>query len=116
MSSSSADVRIGDLWGKAYKENEDGVSAVLALTERGKSLVSELKENCVFEERPAEVVMEGQMRKSPPMPYIRKRIIEQLRAGKSLFHISKTTVRLYKIACLPKRVINKIIRIIKWGR
>lgn len=116
MSSSSADIRIGDLWGKAYKENEDGVSAVLALTEKGKALIKEMQEYCVFEKRTAEVVMEGQMRKSPPMPYIRKRIIEQLREGKSLFQISKTTVRLYKIACLPKRVINKIIRIIKWER
>lgn len=116
MASSSADIRIGDLWGNAYKDNEDGVSAVLALTERGKNLVSELKESCVFEERSAKVVMEGQMRKSPKMPYIRKIVIKQLQEGKSLSEISRTTLRLYKVSILPKRVINKIIRILRWEK
>ena len=116
MSSSSADIRIGDLWGNAYKEDEDGVSAVLALTERGKCLIKEMQAYCVFEKQPASIVMEGQMRTSPAMPYIRKQVIRQLREGKSLPQISNTTLRLYRISCLPKRVMNKIIRILRWEK
>lgn len=29
---SSADIRIGDLWGETYKDNEEGVSGIVAFT------------------------------------------------------------------------------------
>lgn len=31
---SSADIRIGDMWGETYKDDEDGVSCAIAFTEK----------------------------------------------------------------------------------
>lgn len=60
---SSADIRIGDLWGKTYKDNEDGVSAAIAFTDRGNEVLHQC--NCTLVEHPFEVVAEGQMKESP---------------------------------------------------
>ena len=60
---SSADIRIGDLWGKAYKDNEDGVSAAIAFTAKGDELLKLC--NCMLVEHPFDVVAEGQMKKMP---------------------------------------------------
>ena len=60
---SSADIRIGDLWGNTYKENEDGVSAAIAFTDKGNEVLHQC--NCTLVEHPFEVVAEGQMKTSP---------------------------------------------------
>lgn len=60
---SSADIRIGDLWGETYKANEDGVSAAIAFTEKGKEIIEAT--NCELREHTFEVVAEGQMKVSP---------------------------------------------------
>lgn len=39
MDQSSADIRIGDAWGKTYKKNDEGVSAAIAFTPKGKALL-----------------------------------------------------------------------------
>lgn len=58
---SSADIRVGDLWGMTYANNNDGVNALVAFTEKGVKTVNEL-ENVHLEEHPFNVVAEGQMR------------------------------------------------------
>ena len=58
---SSADIRIGDLWGPTYKENEKGVSALVIFTKKGENVISSL-ENVTLIEHPFEVVAEGQMK------------------------------------------------------
>ena len=60
---SSADIRIGDLWGKTYKDNEDGVSAVIAFTQKGENVLKQC--NCTFIEHSFETVAEGQMKTCP---------------------------------------------------
>lgn len=57
---SSADIRIGDLWGQTYQDNEDGVSAAIAFTPKGLSVLQSC--NCEFTEHPFEIVAEGQMK------------------------------------------------------
>jgi len=64
MSSSSADIRIGDLWGNKYKSDEDGVSALIIFNEKGEAIISEMKDLTLIEDNP-QVVMEGQMKISP---------------------------------------------------
>lgn len=59
---SSADIRIGDFWGETYKDNEDGVSAAIAFTQKGKRIIEE--SDCHLEEQPFEVAAEGQMKKN----------------------------------------------------
>lgn len=63
---SSADIRIGDLWGKVYQDNEEGVSATIAFTPKGNVLLKEC--NCKLIEHPFEVVAEGQMKECPKRP------------------------------------------------
>lgn len=62
---SSADIRIGDLWGKTYHDNEDGVSAAVAFTKKGDKVLKQC--NCALVEHPFEIVAEGQMKHSPSM-------------------------------------------------
>ena len=61
--SSSADIRIGDLWGKTYSKNEDGVSALISFTQKGDEVIKQLNE-CHLIEHPFEIVAEGQMKKN----------------------------------------------------
>lgn len=58
---SSADIRIGDLWGSAYKEDQEGVSALIAFTQKGHDLIKGLKD-VALTELPFDVVAEGQMK------------------------------------------------------
>lgn len=66
--SSSADIRIGDLWGRKYSDNEDGVSALIAFTTTGQEVIGKLK-GCTLIEHPFEIVAEGQMRKNVGKAY-----------------------------------------------
>lgn len=68
---SSADIRIGDLWGKTYQDNQDGVSGAVAFTEKGKDILQHI--NCELTEHPFEIVAEGQMKVCPPYkPWYKK--------------------------------------------
>lgn len=58
---SSADIRIGDFWGNTYKDNEDGVSALVSFTKQGNEVVKSLN-NVTLIEHPFEVAAEGQMK------------------------------------------------------
>ena len=60
---SSADIRIGDLWGNTYKDDQKGVSALISFTEKGREIVEGLT-NVTLVEHPFEVVAEGQMKKN----------------------------------------------------
>ena len=74
--SSSADIRIGDLWGKTYQENEDGVSAAIAFTSKGDEVLQQC--NCTFVEHPFEVVAEGQMKTCPEKTNVNKKMMKVL--------------------------------------
>ena len=71
---SSADIRIGDMWGDTYKDNEDGVSCAIAFTNLGKTVLTNL--NCEIIPYSFEIVASGQLKKSLVFPrYIRKLLI-----------------------------------------
>ena len=58
---SSADIRIGDLWGNTYKDDEKGTSALVAFTEVGQKIIADLQ-NVTLVEHPFQIVAEGQMK------------------------------------------------------
>lgn len=64
--SSSADIRIGDLWGSAYDDNEDGVSCAIAFTGCGAKVLRLC--NCDLIEHPFDTVAQGQMHSAPEKP------------------------------------------------
>lgn len=108
---SSADIRIGDLWGKTYQDDEEGVSAAIAFTQQGDEVLHQC--NCSLVEHPFDVVAEGQIKTRLPMPKIRANIISRLQSLQLLPVIAKY-YNLHslprKIKALPGRIIRKIIR------
>lgn len=74
---SSADIRIGDLWGTTYNDNEDGVSGAVAFTEKGNDILKQC--NCELVEHTFDVVAEGQMKIHPKKPEIYERLLQLLR-------------------------------------
>lgn len=70
---SAADIRIGDLWGTTYKDDEKGVSALIALTERGQQVIASTETiECIPHEM--EVVTEGQMNHRLAYPMVMRPI------------------------------------------
>ena len=67
--SSAADIRIGDLWGTAYQDNKEGVSALIGFTERGKQVIEKTEHiECVAHDM--DTVIEGQMRHQLSYPTV----------------------------------------------
>ena len=111
MDASAADIRIGDMWGKTYESDQKGVSAVVALTECGKRVVESLGD-CQLNLFPASLVMDGQMRRPAPKPFIYPLINRMLKGNKSLSAIF-VYVKWCNLLRLPLRVLRKIKDIIK---
>ena len=75
---SSADIRIGDAWGELYSNNEDGVSASIAFTEKGDEILHSC--NLVLEKYCFEKIAEGQMKtntKSATLSTIAMRMLKK---------------------------------------
>ena len=105
---SSADIRIGDFWGKTYQNNEDGVSAVVAFTDKGAEIIQ--KTDCTLIEHPFEIVAEGQMKKNVRKAYTSS-IMYHLLASKRI-----TSIKLIKFLTyiewflhLPEKVVRRLI-------
>ena len=94
---SAADIRIGDLWGAAYKDEERGVSALIGLTERGKQVIAST-ETIECTPQAMDDVTEGQMRTKIAYPTIMRPI--------QIF-LSKTGVSI-KVQTLISRYTNKL--------
>lgn len=60
---SSADIRIGDLWGDTYAKEDDGVTAVAVFSDKGREAVEQ--SGCHLTVIPFETAAEGQMKASP---------------------------------------------------
>jgi len=75
---SAADIRLGDMWGNTYASNEDGVSAVIAFTRKGKDIIASL-EGIKTVEHPFDLVAEGQMRHNSPMKILQPVVLWMLR-------------------------------------
>ena len=67
--SSAADIRIGDLWGTAYQDNKEGVSALIGLTRRGKQVIENTEcIECIAHD--IDTIIEGQMRHQLSYPTV----------------------------------------------
>lgn len=105
---SSADIRIGDLWGKTYKDNEDGVSATIAFTDKGNEVLHQC--NCTLVEHTFEVVAEGQMEKCPQKKLFYRHIIHMLNDNNKKLH---TAISLLTLFQKKERLINRLMRSIQ---
>ena len=108
---SSADIRIGDFWGDTYAKDEDGVSAVIAFTDKGNEIMKQL--NCTLVAYPFEQVAEGQMKSNCNLSILNRYVMKTLRfPPRNIFTKLRLLIILGSLISLPKRVINKIRRII----
>lgn len=107
--SSSADIRLGDCWGKKYAKDKKGVSTVIALTDLGAKVLGQLN-TCEFVEEGLECVTEGQYKKPVSKPFIRSKVIKMLRSKPSLKTIHTIMCKPYMLMNVPKRVVRKLIK------
>lgn len=91
---SSADIRIGDLWGSAYLNDENGVSAVVTFTEKGDWLLKQL--NCTVVEHDIDVVTEGQTIEILKKPSVYDKIMKSLKDEKLPLEATVRIVSNYK--------------------
>lgn len=105
---SPADIRIGDLWGETYKENEDGVSAAIPFTKRGKEIIEAT--NCELKEHPFKVVAQGQMKVAPMYKPWFESVIHSLADPKESIN---DTIKIIKRAKRKDRLLKLIHHPIK---
>lgn len=75
---SAADIRVGDLWGETYKDNRDGVSAVVTFTEKGEKMIHSI--NATLVRHNFDTVSEGQHKRPPTVePKLRDDVMALLR-------------------------------------
>ena len=99
MLNSSADIRLGDLWGRKYNNNELGITGAIAFTENGQNVLMESNIEKVKE--PLEVVTEEQMRTSLKQPYYYPLIMKLLRSPLHLKTIYRI-IQLFRIGVILK--------------
>lgn len=99
-SASSADIRIGDLWGHTYANDEKGVSSVVAYTMKGMGLLEQA--NCHLICHPYEVVAEGQFKMNLKEPLSRELVCRMLTTKiplKLIFYFVQFTRLAYLLKC-----------------
>ena len=106
---SSADIRIGDFWGKTYERNEEGVNAVAAFTEKGHQVLKELREKgiCYFEARSVEEFISAQMPDCAPRSLWRPILLWCVCTGVDLKKVA-VLAKVSRILNNPMIIWNKI--------
>lgn len=68
---SAADIRIGDLWGDKFKNDKDGVSGVIAFTEQGNNLLSEISQANIIQlnKEASDIILSEQMKECAKKPW-----------------------------------------------
>lgn len=107
---SSADIRIGDFWGKTYKTNKEGVNSVLCFSHKGLEVLQNI--SCTLVEHPLEIVTEEQIRhNSKVAPFADKVWASLLNPNHTINQAAKYSLRQLQIRKWKGR-INHLLRII----
>lgn len=108
MSKSYADIRIGDLWGKTYENEDKGVTGVLAITSKGKDIICQMS-NIYIKNIQIDIVCEGQMKTNAHAHPLRPLTLYLMRSKLSLATIDK----IISFLEFPLKVFRKL-HIIKY--
>lgn len=101
---SAADIRIGDLWGSKFENDQSGVSALLILSHKGKEWVNRLK-TLSIKDCALSVVQEEQMVRSPFLQVGRRYVnLLLLRSALNLRQIHSVNSILDKLEFYKKRL------------
>lgn len=109
---SSADIRVGDFWGKTYNKDNIGVSAVVAFTDKGAAILQRSDSTLVpysFEQ-----TAEGQMKENCKSKAIRSWVIKILRnmAAEKCWTTLRLLLIVYGAITFPNTLASKIGRTI----
>lgn len=106
MDNSSADIRLGDFWGKTYRSDDSGVSSVVAFTEKGAGVINSLS-GVTLQSHSFETVTEGQMKRNAQPKAIAPVVMTLLKNKVPL------NSGLYSSAFICQKIINRIKRYLK---
>lgn len=98
---SSADIRIGDMWGDTYKNNEKGVTACVTFTNKGLDVLKQ--SNCHLTPFPFGQVAEGQIKEPIKYPKI---------GWGWLISLAKNEMVSMRTLVLLSRIVGKINRVL----
>lgn len=107
MFKSSADIRVGDFWGKKYSSNNNGVSACITITSKGKNAILSIEDRVTLIEENILDTVDGQMHVSPQKQRIRKSLLRALKGRRSLKTINATTMLPYRIKAKAKSLLRR---------
>ncbi len=99
---SAADIRIGDLWGSKYADNEEGVNGVVALTKVGSVLLKEMESDLHLEPSTEMIVCESQMKRSARRPVSYGYVMRSIHSGKTLRNIDKVATLIEQVENVPR--------------
>lgn len=104
---SKADLRLGDCWGKRYQDNEEGISAILVLSERGMRFIDSLEERInILQELNVSEVLSGQSLSSYWESALNTNAIDSLKSGNDI----KSTIKTYRKEFPFKRRVKFALR------
>lgn len=105
---SAADIRIGDLWGPQYKDNEDGVTGVVAFNEKGKEILKQI-DTIQLVDHPFEIVAQGQMKCNAGSAFLAP-VARRMLNNKKQYSLKqwKLLLKCEGALHLPTHIINKI--------
>lgn len=103
MSRSYADIRIGDLWGKNYENEDKGVTGVVAITSKGKDIIYQMS-NIYKKHIQIDIVCEGQMKTNAYAHPLRPLTLYLMRSKLPLASIDK----IVSIIEFPLKVFRKL--------
>ncbi len=103
--SSSADIRLGDAWGNLYKNNEEGVSIIIAFSDKGNSILKQC--DCELVEHQLDDIADDQLRQSFNEPLERELVIGLLKKeNKSISDIERSLFWYYRKDGIKKRIFR----------
>lgn len=104
---SGADLRIGDFWGDKYKEDKEGVTAILVYTDYGIRALEKVKSSGKLLEETVDDVLAGQIHEDLKIPSCREKLITALKSDKPLKKINSTLIFRYKLVRRISRMLGK---------
>lgn len=106
LDKSEADIRVGDMWGKKYEKDKQGISGILVFTDKGKKLIDESKDFISITPENYDDIVEGQMHHSIEVPRYREKLIKEMRENNNI------KVLYYKYI-ISKKIIRRIKSVYK---
>ena len=115
----SADIRIGDYWGPRFEKDKQGVSMVVANTDSGNKIISNLSDKGACDVQCMDSLydyLSFQATKNPQKPVEREKMFEELKSDEVDLHKLRKKYCQYDDARERySRMLRKIKRLLKRG-